>query len=251
MERLYESLVRDANVEIAPIRREMIFYGAVAPFVQSRKGRMSEFDGAYTKLGWARVRALLGEQRAKLAAEQWVLGDADDTSAQAVEKLKGLYFERYRSAWHDFIADLQVQDPGNAELALDELNAFSEPEWPYLRLIRVLNDNVVLEMDDPDADKGVVDKAIEKAKELLDGGAIITKKRVQSPVERAFKPMLKFGVPPDLENPTPTGLSQYEALLAKLVGALSDLKDADSNTDPRKTSDVFPRGVPIHERAPL
>jgi type VI secretion system protein ImpL len=238
VERLYESLVRDANVEIAPIRRETIFYGAVAPFVQSRK--QVKVDGAYTKLGWGRVRALLGEQRAKLAAEQWVLGDGDDTSAQgAVDKLRGLYFERYKTAWRDFFVDLQVQDPGNADLAIEELQALSEPEWAYLRLIRTLNDNAVLEMDDPEADKGMVDRAIDKAKELLDGGALITKKRVPSPVERAFKPILKFGVPPDVDNPTPTGLSQYEALLAKLVGALSDLKEADSNTDPRKTSDVF------------
>ncbi len=237
VERLYESLVRDANVEIAPIRREMIFYGSVAPFVQSRK--QVKVDGAYTKLGWTRVRALLGEQKEKLAAEQWVLGEAEDSSAQAVEKLRGLYFERYKTAWKDFIADLQVLDPGNADLALDELNAFSEPEWPYLRLIRTLNDNAILDMDDPDADKGVIDRAMEKAKELLDGGAIITKKRIQSPVERAFKPILKCGIPPDPDDPTPTGLSQYEALLAKLVGALSDLKDADQSTDPRKTSDVF------------
>ena len=241
VERLYESLVRDANVEIAPIRRESIFYGSIAPFVQSRKNPGVRVNGAYTKLGWARVRALLGEQRTRLAAEQWVLGDADDTSAQgAVEKLRGLYFERYRNAWRDFFADLQVQDPGNAELAVDELNAFSEPEWPYLRLIRTLKDNVILEMDDPDADKGLVNKGIDKAKEILDGGPILaTKKRVPSPVEQAFKPILRFGIPPDADNPTPTGLSQYEALLAKLVGALSDLKEADSNTDPRKTSDVF------------
>ncbi len=238
VERLYESLVRDANMEIAPIRRETIFYGSIAPFVQSRKGL--KVDGAYTKLGWARVRALLGEQREKLAAEQWVLGDTDDTNAQgAVDKLRGLYFERYKTAWHDFFADLQVLDPGNAELALDELNAFSEPEWPYLRLIRTLNENVVLEMDDPDADKGLVDKAIEKAKELLDGGALITKKRIPSLVERAFKPITRFGVPPDVDNPAPTGLSQYEALLAKLVGALQDLHDSENSTDPRKISDVF------------
>jgi type VI secretion system protein ImpL len=238
VERLYESLVRDANSEIAAIRRETIFYGSIAPFVQSRKG--VRVDGAYTKLGWARVRSLLGEQRAKLAAEQWVLGDVGDSGAQgAVDKLRGLYFERYRNAWRDFFADLQVQDPGNAELALDELNALSEPEWPYLRLIRALSENVVLEVDDPEAEKGLLDRAVDKAKEILDGGSLVSKKRIVSPVEKAFKPILRFGVPPDSENPTPTGLSQYEALLAKLVGALTDLRDAENTSDPRKVSDVF------------
>jgi type VI secretion system protein ImpL len=239
VERLYESLVRDANTEIAPIRRETIFYGSIAPFVQSRKG--VKVDGAYTKTGWTRVRALLGQERAKLAAEQWVLGEAGDAGAGAIDKLRDLYFERYRTAWREFLADLQVQDPGNAELALDELNALSEPEWPYLRLVRALADNVVLEAEDPDADKGLVDKAVDKAKDLLDGGGA-PKKRVMTPVERAFRPILKFGLPPeakDGENPPPTGLSQYEQLLAKVVGALTDLRDAESGTDPRKVSDVF------------
>ena len=55
--RLYETLVRDTNTEIAPIRRESIFYGSVAAFVSSK--RNVKVDGAYTKLGWAKVRRLL------------------------------------------------------------------------------------------------------------------------------------------------------------------------------------------------
>ncbi|MGO8999196.1 MAG: type VI secretion system membrane subunit TssM, partial [Polyangiaceae bacterium] len=121
VDRLYESLVRDANAEIAPIRRETVFYGSIAPFVQSR--RDARVSGAYTKQGWLRVRALLGEQRSKLVAEQWVLGDTADGNAEyAVGKLRELYFERYRAAWRDFISDLQVQDPGNADVALEEMN---------------------------------------------------------------------------------------------------------------------------------
>jgi type VI secretion system protein ImpL len=241
LDRLYESLVRDANTEIAPIRRETVFYGSVAPFVQSRNG--VKVEGAYTKQGWIRVRGLLGEQRAKLASEQWVLGDASNVDAQgAVDKLRDLYFERYRNAWRDFLTDLRVEDPGNAELALDEMNALSEPEWPYLRLIRLLNDNVVLDLEEPSvADGGILSKAVEKGKELLDA-APAPKKKVISPVEKAFKPILKFGMPAEAkegENAPPTGLSQYEGLLAKLVGALTDLRDAESGTDPRKVSDVF------------
>ncbi len=238
VDRLYESLVRDANAEIAPIRRETVFYGSVAPFVQSR--RDARIAGAYTKQGWLRVRALLGEQRSKLVAEQWVLGDtADGSAGYAIGKLRDLYFERYRSAWRDFIADLQVQDPGNAEVALEEMNALSEPEWPYLRLIRILSENVVLEMDD---DKGMVESAVDTAKQVLDGGGL-ARKRTPSPVELAFRPILKFGLPlepvKEGDSPPATGLSQYEALLAKIVGALTDLHDAESGADPRKMGEVF------------
>jgi type VI secretion system protein ImpL len=241
-ERLYDTLVRDANAELPPIRREAIFYGSVAPFVQSRKN--VRVPGAYTKLGWIRVRALLGEEREKLAAEQWVLAETiTGGAASVIGELRTLYFERYQNAWRDFLLDFQVQDPGNAEIALDELNALAEPEWPYLRLVRVLSDNVTLDVEDP---KGLVDQAIDKAKELgLDAGP---PKRAVSPVERAFRPVLRFGLgagsdPAAADSGPVTGLSQYEALLAKLVGALTDLRDSESGSDPRKVSDVFQDAV--------
>jgi len=67
--------------------------------------------------------------------------------------------------------------------------------------------------------------------------------RAISPMERAFRPMLRFGLPPDSakesDSPPPTGLSQYEALLQKVIGALTDLRDGETAADPRKISDVF------------
>ena len=237
VDRLYETLVRDANTEIAPIRREAIFYGSVGPFVKSRNG--AKVTGAYTKQGWLRVKALLGSEGAKLTAERWVLGEDEGQVGQAIGKLRDLYFERYKNAWREFIADLEVSDPGNAEYALAELNAMSEPEWPYLRLIRVLSENVTLDVDEPD-DPTLLQKATGKAKEILDAGAP-PKKRTISAVERAFKPILRFGVPADTtkEEPPMTGLAQWEALVAKLVGALTDFRDGASSSDPKEMSNAF------------
>ena len=235
LDRLYETLVRDANSEIASIRREAIFYGSVGPFVKSRSG--VKVPGAYTKQGWLRVKALLGTEGAKLTAERWVLGEDEAQVGQAIDKLRDLYFERYKNAWRDFLGDLEIADPGNAEYALAELNAMSEPEWPYLRLIRILGDNVTLDSDD--GESSLVQKATDKAKELLDAGA--PKKRTISPVERAFRPIVKFGVPPETKDgdPPATGLSQWEALVAKLVGALTDFRDGAASADPKAMSDVF------------
>ena len=239
-ERLYEALTRDANASLQPIRREAIVYTSAAKYVQQKKG--VRIAGAYTKPGWKMVKKLLGEQRDKLAAEQWVLAESDEGGSQAmIEKLRSLYWARYQEAWRDFLADFFVQDPGNAEVAIDELNTLAEPEWPYLRLIRAVGDNVVLDVED---DKGIVDKTIDKVKEVLDGGA--APKHVASPVEIAFRPLLKFALPPEgapADNPPPTPLSQYEALLAKLVGALTDLRDAETGTDPGKVGDVFKDAV--------
>jgi type VI secretion system protein ImpL len=238
LDRMYESLVRDANTEIAPIRRETIFFGSVAPFVQSRSG--TKVAGAYTAQGWLRVRSLLGQQHSKLAAEEWVLGGTSDGGADdTTRKLRNLYFERHRAAWRDFIADLQVQDPENAEIALEELNALSEPEWPYLRLVRTLAENTALDVEEPS--DGLLAKVTDTAKEILDAGP--SKRKASSPVEKAFKPIVRFGLPPDsakeTDSPPPTGLSQYEAVLQKVIAALTDLRDGETASDPRKVSDVF------------
>ncbi|MCL2778303.1 MAG: type VI secretion system membrane subunit TssM [Polyangiaceae bacterium] len=245
LERLYETLVRDATTEIAPIRRETIFYGSVAPFVRSRNGL--QVDGAYTKQGWMRIKSLLSTEKAKLIKERWVLGEDETQITQSIGKLREVYFERFKNAWRDFILDLEVSDPGNSSYALAQLNALAEPEWPYLRLINIINDNVTLDVDEPEDDKSLLDKAKEKAsdnvKEFVDAGASPSKKKAISPVERAFKPILRFGVPLDVKEggaPPATGLAQWEALVAKVIGALIDLRDGETTSDSNKRmNDVF------------
>jgi hypothetical protein len=87
--------------------------------------------------------------------------------------------------------------------------------------------------------------AVDKANQVLDG-SVPAPKHLASPVERAFRPMLRFALLPEgssTDNPPPTQLSQYVLTLGKLVGALSDLRDAETGTDPRKVSDVFQDAV--------
>ena len=249
--RLYETLVRDANTEIAPIKRETIFYGSVAPYVSGRRG--VKVDGAYTKLGWAKVRKLLDAERSKLTSEGWVLGSElhlSDTDVQRqVQALRQVYFERFRDAWRDFIADLDVVPPKNAEGSLDELLAFSEPEWPYSRLIRILDDNTSLELTDAEAghESTLLGTATDLAKQKLlgqpiDAGGLLDRDRPISLVEQAWKPLTTFGVPPaqkpDAAGP-PTGLSQYQGILRKLIGVLTDMKDAKAPPDPKAMTTEF------------
>lgn len=256
--RLYESLVRDTNTEIAPIRRESIFYGSVAPFVGSKKN--VKIDGAYTKLGWSKIRRLLDEERTKLTSEGWVLGTEDKVPDEQINKevaaLRQTYFDRYREAWRDFLADLVISRPANSEGSLSELLALSEPEWPYLRLVRLLGENVELELSDVEAGKGTLLEQIsakgkEAAKQKLlgqgptldAGGMLLNPERGVSPVEVAFKPLVTFGVPapaaPGAPPPPPTGLSQYQGILHKLIGVLTDLKDAKAAPDPKALTGEF------------
>lgn len=255
--RLYETLVRDTNVEIAAIRRETIFYGAVATYVSSKHNL--KVDGAYTKLGWAKIRRLLDVEKSKLSSEGWVLGTEDKVPDQDINKqvaaLRQIYFDRFRDAWRDFIADLTIAQPTAADASLEELLALSEPEWPYARLTRVLAENTELEMSDAEAGRGsILDEAAQKAKDAakakllgqpvdIDAGSLLNRERVISPVEQAFKPITTFGVMPPVAPgapaPPPTGLSQYMAILRKLIGVLTDLKDAKAAPDPKALTGEF------------
>ncbi|GAC1393879.1 MAG: type VI secretion system membrane subunit TssM [Polyangiales bacterium] len=258
LDREYEAMVRDANAEIPSITRETIFYGSIAPYVSGKKN--VRVDGAYTRGGWARVRNLLEVQQSKLTAERWVLGEEALTSQvdvlKQIVKLRELYFERYKNAWRDFIMDLDVEKPDNAERALDEMSALSEPPWAYQRLLQTLDDNVTLDVGDGDdpsaAEQGLLDQASQAAKKKLStkgvdaGGALDAPKatgKPKSPVELAFAPLSKFAVPPaggkEGAPTAPTGLSQYQALIAKLVGVLSDVKDSKMPPDPKVLSGEF------------
>ncbi|MBL8721828.1 MAG: type VI secretion system membrane subunit TssM [Myxococcales bacterium] len=250
VDREYEALVRDANFEIAAIRFDQLFYGSVTPFVTSKK--TTTVDGAYTKLGWLRVRELLTVKQDQLAAEKWVLGDNaksnDEDIKKAVNNLRKLYFDRYQAAWHDFIASIEVQSPENSIKALDELSALSETEWPYLRLLRTLDENTRLELVAPKGTAGnVAEELLEKGKKQVEAkidqtlglnpqqGPEKPKGRPLSPVEVAFRPMTRFAVPenpPKEGDPPPsTGLAQYQAVLGKLIGLLTDLKDTKAMPD--------------------
>jgi type VI secretion system protein ImpL len=184
--RLYENLVRDTNTEIAPIRRETIFYGSVSTFISSKKG--VKIDGAYTKLGWAKIRRLLDVEHTKLTSEGWVLGTEErvpeDQTRKEVEALRQIYFDRYRDAWREFLADLVVARPASSEGSLDELLALSEPEWPYMRLIRYLGDNVELEVSDAEAGRGsLLGQAVDTAKEAAKAKLLVAGARRRSSSE--------------------------------------------------------------------
>src|SRR6185295_10097981 len=111
-----------------------------------------------------------------------------------VTKLRDLYFAHHQAAWRDFLLDLEVRVPENALVSLDELNALSEPEWPYLRLIRTVHENVTLEVEDPNVplDQTLLDRGKEELKKRLGDGCTVAKKRRESPSERAFKPFTSF-----------------------------------------------------------
>jgi len=256
LDREYEDLVREANFKVDPITLDSIFYGPIADWIKGKK--KVQVEGAYTRLGYGYVRGLLDETQGKLAAERWVLGESQIQSfvetKKQIERLREKYFLKYKEAWKNFLEDIDVTKPDSTDKSLTEMQLLSEPEWPYLRLLRTLDDNVRLDVSVVEAEgvgKDLIDKGVDYGKRKLnekgiDAGAPEAKVaavRPMSPVEKAFKPMTKFAVPdsPPKEGEAgpPTQLSQYQAQLGKLVGLLSLVKDGDTPPDPKKLASEY------------
>jgi type VI secretion system protein ImpL len=266
-DRDYSALIREPNENVAPITRSSIFIGsAFATYITSKSKPEVVVRGAFTREGWeGYVRDKLDKTRAqRLAQDRWVLGETEQVSVERMEKtLKDLsdrYFAEYRNAWSDFLKDLQVRQPESNAEALDELTALSETPWPYGKLLNTLADNTRLTQPTESTANQVGNALLQKVEEkgrqnqtintILGGDAgAPAPKRWVSPVEEAFQPMVVFGVPPAApegdqkaaeQKPAPTGLSHYnESIVAKVVSALTDMKDSRVPADPKEVQKVF------------
>jgi type VI secretion system protein ImpL len=245
LDRMFDALVRQTNLDVPAIRHSDIFGGAVSPYFKARRG--VEVQGAYTKAGWERVRKLLTSQRARLAGEVWVLGEdkSREGVAEMLTKLRARYFETYKRAWHELFLDAEVHEPENAEIALAELSALSEPPWVYGRLMRLLDENATLDVTSEEELTGVAKTIVDRGKQAVAQKLGADKERPAerpiSPVEVAFAPIGDFvGHPPkDGAKPEKSGLDEYQGAIAKLVAVLTDMKDGDAAPDPQKVVGEF------------
>ncbi len=240
---------------VAPnIEHKHVFSGAIQQFVRAGEGLVVR--GVYTAKGWEEVRELLGDQKGKVASEVWVIYSEEEAKRLAKEAdedlfndVRRVYFQRYTQEWRRFIGDVQVDEPQDAVQSLEELSALSEPEWPYKRLLSTLGDNTRLDVSEGEL-AGLAESVLEYTKRQVrlkllrqQTGAPPKPERPKSPVELYFEPMVDFGMPkPDKdpeEGASSTELAEYQAMLSKLIGVLTDLRDADASPDPTAVVSEF------------
>jgi type VI secretion system protein ImpL len=220
---------------VPPIRPEKIFYGPSSQFVTLRANDVQVL-GAYTAAGWEKVRAALDSSSSRLVIEPWVLGGATqatgNTRDTSAERLRDMYFQRYERAWLDFLNGLVVQPPPDVRTAIAELEALSEADGPYTRLFRALSENAKLDLEPT----SLVGKALEKGKDLAAGAVdklrdAAPEERNVSPVERRFKPLVRFAFGEGAAGKgeaAPSGLSQYLVQLTNLAVSLRQLSESKS-----------------------
>jgi type VI secretion system protein ImpL len=196
-----------------------------------------EVDGPYTDKGHYAVLSNIEEGAKILEQENWVVPltaeERGDRVVANVAKLAEDYEQQYIESWKKFLMDLDVQAPGSVKEAIDYYAALSKPEWPYLRVLRALEDHTQWKKDIKEkleenpglanlANRKINQKLTSRAKGLrfnLDVKKIAGKSSV---VPATFKKTVAFGVPQDT---TPGATPLTETALAQYMELLRTIRD--------------------------
>ena len=161
--------------------------------------------GVYTSKGYLAVAARLAEARVRATKEAWVLPAGHKFDA-VLARVRQDYDAQYLKEWHDFLLDIEVVPPNSTRAFLDLSSTLLEPEWPLLRVIRVVEDNTQFRRMPDDK---------------LDANT--------DPIRKRFAPLVAFGVPTP-SNTDETALAEYQSQLTELrkktMAAQSDNPDA-------------------------
>ncbi|MBX3184451.1 MAG: type VI secretion system membrane subunit TssM [Polyangiaceae bacterium] len=243
LDRLYSNLVRDAHTQVVPVRLDDYIYGPSAKYITAKKG--VEVSGAYKKDGYNLIKKVLVSQRDQLEREVWVLAEGggevnEKVTDKMMDDLSDRYFTRYQESWRELFLDIQVASPKNDAEAKIMYEVLTEPDWPYLRLIRGLAEHSRIHVEEGEMSRAARKVWEQRKRQMVanvSGKLRLGRAGVQlgpqgssqppaaplSPMEGAFLPLLQFGAPPrGKSDATPQGLSDYVGFLTALQGKLLD-----------------------------
>jgi type VI secretion system protein ImpL len=230
-----------ANSKYPSIRLDDLFRDRpeVLKFLSSKTYKKSktwlEVQGPYTDKGHYAVLGNIKEGAAVLEREGWVVPlsaeERGDRVAVNIAKLSEDYEQRYVASWKDFMLDLEVEPPGSIKEAIDLYAGLRAPEWPYLRVLRNVEDHTQWKRDQKSLQNDGANKAInrrlnqEVTRRTRGLRFNVDVKKIAgrlSVVPGTFKKTVAVGVPQDgsagpASAPlTETPLAQYMELLGKI-----------------------------------
>jgi type VI secretion system protein ImpL len=230
-----------ANSKYPSIRLDDLFKDRpeVLKFLSSKTYKKTktwlEVEGPYTDKGHYAVLGNIKEGAAVLEREKWVVPltaeERGDRVAVNIAKLSEDYEQRYVASWKDFLVDLVVEPPGSVKEAIDLYAALREPEWPYLRVLRNVEDHTQWKRDQKALQNEGANRAINRrinqeitrrAKGLRFNVDVKKIAGRLSVVPGTFKKTVAVGVPQDTNaGPasaplTETPLAQYMELLGAI-----------------------------------
>ena len=217
-----------------------------------KEKRWKEVEGPYTDSGHYRVVRNVKEGAGLLEREQWVVPLGPEEKLDRVpinlQHLAEEYDQRYAEQWTDWLLDITVQQPATVREAIDLYNTLSQPERPYLRILRTLEDHTqwkdkskeVFENEEVQRElkRRIQQKTTTMTRGLrVDVGDLRRTGDHVSTVPGVFRKTTEFAIPPPSvvgESPLNKYLSKLEALKGQLT------KEEDTrgpNLDPRAVSD--------------
>jgi type VI secretion system protein ImpL len=220
-----------------------------------KEKRWKEIEGPYTDKGHYRVVKNIAEGLGLLEREQWVVPLSKDESrdrvAVSLHHLADDYDQRYIAAWTDWMGDLKVTSPATVKDAIELYMLLAKPDWPYLRILRAVEDHTQWKKDksvfeNEDVKRETERRVQQRAQQAL--GVTIPQSNFDlmkhgarlSAVPGVFKKTVEFGVPTDVRGGpagsapiTDTPLSKYISSLSALKDAMQRAQDVDPNVDAR------------------
>ena len=206
--------------------------------------------GPYTEKGHFAVVKNITDSVGLLEREKWVVPlSSDETVKQIPENVKRMaqdYDQAYLEAWTDWLLDITVKSPATVKEAIDLYVVLNTAEFPYGRILRLLEDHTQWRKSPSEIEKELEREAKMRTQmkiQSVTGGIRVNIPDIKklgdrvSAVPGTFKRTVEFGVPTGSISSSDVPLAKYLSRLDTLRGEFKRLEDATPNVDPRLVSD--------------
>jgi type VI secretion system protein ImpL len=223
--------------------------------------RWKEVEGPYTEKGHYAVLRNIATGMGLLEDDQWVVplgpDETRDKIAANINALANDYERKYVDTWIEFLTDVTVKSPGTLQEAVNLYRILSSPPWPYLQLLRRLEDHTQWPtaksaLDAEWEKKGVaqINRRLKERFRQKTGGYVLDFdiRRMgdrQAVLPTLFEKTVGFGVPLNQKGGsqggaiTATPLAKYISRLDALRNDIQKLLDANDKTTPNVMQTQF------------
>jgi type VI secretion system protein ImpL len=210
----------------------------------------AEVEGPYTEKGHFVVASNIADAVKYLEDEGWVVPltpeEKGDRVAANIKNLASDYEEKYKQVWTDWLKDITVSQPATVKQAIELYKVLTTPDWPYLRILRAVEDHTQWKRGSSVVNEGAAAKLAnqqlsQKATQMTGFRLNIDVRKIGdrvSEVPDTFKRLIEFGVPQEKAGGTNapitnTPLQKYTNVLEGLRNEMQKVEDATPNVDAR------------------